>query len=73
MKAPRISADKLIKLIKKLGFRLARQSGSHMLFKNDAGKRITVPYHSKKTLHPKLVSQIMKDIDISTEKMKELL
>ena len=45
---PRITAVEVIKAIKRAGFFLARQSGSHKIFKNRAGKRVTVPYHSGK-------------------------
>jgi len=66
-KLPRITADQIIKALKRKNFFLARQSGSHMIFKNKEGKRIVVPYHSGKTLHPKLVKSIMKDADINIE------
>ena len=38
-KIPRISADKVIKVIEKLGFVLVRQSGSHKIYKNEIGIR----------------------------------
>jgi len=67
MKLPRVTAGKVISVLKKKGFRLVRQSGSHMIFRNDEGTRVTVPYHSGKILHPKLLRSIMKDADISPE------
>jgi len=67
MKTPRVTADKLIRLVERRGFRMVRQSGSHKIYRNDAGKRITIPHHSKKTLHPKLVNQILKDLEINPE------
>ncbi|MFZ8829577.1 MAG: type II toxin-antitoxin system HicA family toxin [Armatimonadota bacterium] len=36
-----------------MGFYLARQSGSHKIYKNQEGKRVTVPYHAGKIIHPK--------------------
>ncbi|MDI6655281.1 MAG: type II toxin-antitoxin system HicA family toxin [Methanobacteriota archaeon] len=35
MRLPRVTADKIIKLLKKKGFFLVRQSGSHMIFRNE--------------------------------------
>lgn len=42
-KFPRLTARQIIAVLEKVGFFLARQSGSHMIFKNPAGKRATVP------------------------------
>ncbi len=72
-KLPRISADKVIKVIEKLGFILVRQSGSHKIYKNEIGIRITVPYHSGKTIHPKVLKNILKDIDLSIEEFNKFL
>jgi predicted RNA binding protein YcfA (HicA-like mRNA interferase family) len=43
---PRLTAREIISVLEKVGFTLARQSGSHMIFKNAAGKRATVSFHS---------------------------
>lgn len=72
-KLPRISASKIITVLEQIGFTLIRQSGSHKIFKNEEGKRITVPYHSGKILHPKVLKNIMKDADLTVERLKELL
>jgi hypothetical protein len=32
-----------------------------MIFKNAAGKGATVPFHSAKTLHPKVLKSILRD------------
>ena len=58
MKIPRMGPDEIIKIIKRKGFVLIRQSGSHMIFKNDKGVRITVPYHSGNILHPKIIKAL---------------
>jgi len=70
---PRVTAYKVIKVLKRAGFFLARQSGSHKVFKNKAGKRVTVPYHSGKTVNLKVLHCILTDADISVERFKELL
>jgi predicted RNA binding protein YcfA (HicA-like mRNA interferase family) len=72
-KLPRITAKEIIGVLELLGFSLARQSGSHKIYKNNEGKRVTVPFHSRKTLHPKLLQSILKDADLSTERFRELL
>jgi predicted RNA binding protein YcfA (HicA-like mRNA interferase family) len=72
-KLPRLTARAIIAVLEKTGFSLARQSGSHMIYKNAAGKRVTVPFHSSKTLHPKVLKSILRDADLTVEKLEELL
>ena len=72
-KLPRIKARDIIKILEKKGFVLVRQSGSHKIYRDNAGKRVTVPYHSNKILHPKVLKSIMRDAEISVEELRELL
>ena len=72
-KLPRVTADKVIRVLEKIGFELVRQSGSHKIYRNQQGKRITVPYHSGKTLHPKIIKSILLDTDLTIERFKELM
>jgi len=72
-KLPRVTADKMIKVVEKSGFFLARQSGGHKIYKNESGRRVTIPYHAGKTLHPKVVKSILRDADLSIEEFKQLL
>ena len=71
-KLPRITAGEAIRALEKAGFFLARQSGSHKIYKNREGKRVTISYHSGKILHPKVLSSILKDADLTIDKFKEL-
>jgi len=71
-KLPRITAGEVIKVLEKAGFFLARQSGSHKIYKNREGKRVTVPYHSGKILHPKVLSSILKDANLTPDEFEEL-
>jgi len=70
---PRANVSQVIKAIEKLGFVLVRQSGSHMIFKNNDGTRITVPYHSKQNLHPRIIKSIINDCKLSVEEFTKLL
>jgi predicted RNA binding protein YcfA (HicA-like mRNA interferase family) len=72
-KLPRLTAREIISVLEKCGFVLARQSGSHMIFKDAAGKRATVPYHASKILHPKIVKSIMRDANLTAEDLEKLL
>ena len=72
-KLPRLTARQIIAVLEKAGFSLARQSGSHMIYKNSAGKRVTVPFHASKILHPKVLKSILRDAEISVERLNDLL
>jgi predicted RNA binding protein YcfA (HicA-like mRNA interferase family) len=72
-KLPRTSAGKVVKALEKAGFVCVRQSGSHKIYKNKEGKRVTVPYHSRKILHLKVLRSILRDADLTVEKLKELM
>lgn len=68
-KLPRLTAREVIQLLEKHGFDKVRSSGSHAIYKNEAGKRVTVPVHAGKILHPKLLKAILKDVDIDPEEL----
>ena len=70
---PRVSAAEAARVLEKAGFFLARQSGSHRIYKNAEGRRVTVPYHSGKELHPKILKNILRDADLTAEEFLELM
>jgi len=70
---PRVTAAQIVRVLERQGFWLSRQSGSHRIYKNEAGKRVTVPYHSGKTLHPKVLKSILRDADLTVEQFQQLL
>jgi len=72
-KLPRVTASDAIRALERLGFFFSRQSGSHKIYKNKEGRRATIPYHSGKILHPKVLANILRDADLTVEKFKELL
>ncbi|MEE8167543.1 MAG: type II toxin-antitoxin system HicA family toxin [Candidatus Hydrothermarchaeales archaeon] len=72
-KLPRISAGKVMKVLERVGFVCVRQSGSHKIYKNKERKRVTVPYHSGKILHPKVLKNILRDADLTIKRFKELM
>ena len=52
---------------------IGRQSGTHKIYRNEEGKRVTVPCHAGKTLHPKTLQSILRDADLSVGRFRELL
>ncbi|OGP59480.1 MAG: hypothetical protein A2V67_10780 [Deltaproteobacteria bacterium RBG_13_61_14] len=67
---PRLTAREIIRVLERRGFFLARSSGSHLIYKNPEGRRVTVPAHAGKTLHPKVLQNILRDMDLTTEELK---
>jgi len=72
-KLPSVTATDAIKVLGKIGFSLVRESGSHKIYKNKSGKRITIPYHRKKILHPKILKSILIDSGLTIDKFNKLL
>jgi len=72
-KLPRVTAKEIIKVLENKGFSLVRQSGSHKIYKNSKGVRVTVPYHPGKILHPKLFKAILKDAELTIEDFERIL
>lgn len=70
---PRVSAADAVRVPEKAGFYLVRQSGSHKIFKNAEGKRATIPFHSGKELHPKILKSILRDADLTVEEFLDLM
>jgi predicted RNA binding protein YcfA (HicA-like mRNA interferase family) len=69
----RLTARQITAALEKVGFVLVRQSGSHMIYKNASGKRVTVPFHGAKTLHPKIIKSILRDAELTAERLQELI
>jgi len=70
---PRITSTEMSRAVEKAGFLLVRQSGSHRIYKNSEGKRITIPHHSGRILHPKILLSILRDAELTVEELAELL
>jgi len=70
---PRLTAREVSRVLERHGFFLARSSGSHHIYRNASGKRATVPVHAGKTLHPKVLQSILRDMEMTAEQLKEEL
>jgi predicted RNA binding protein YcfA (HicA-like mRNA interferase family) len=70
---PSVTAKDFIKVIKKLGFYLDRQKGSHAIYKDNQGNRVVVPIHSGKDLKQGTLLGMIKDIGIDKQAFFKLL
>ncbi|MDP3735426.1 MAG: type II toxin-antitoxin system HicA family toxin [bacterium] len=70
---PRLTAKQISAVLEKSGFFVTRQSGSHVIYRNKAGSRATVPAHGSTILHPKTLKSILRDANVSVEELRTLL
>lgn len=56
-KLPRWTAREAEAELLRAGFALVRTKGSHRIYQRD-GERVVLPFHSGRTLHPKIVRQV---------------
>jgi len=68
-----LPADKVIKVLVRLGFKPVRQRGSHVILKREDGKVIVVPVHGGEEIGRGLLSKIIKDAGLTREEFLKLL
>ena len=68
---PRVTAGEVQRVLEKHGFEVVRQQGSHRILRDPLGRRVTLPYHAGKTLHPKILAAIMEDAGLSGKDFEE--
>lgn len=68
-----VSAKILVKILKKQGFEIVHQKGSHLRLVHPDGRKTTVPMHSGENVGVGLLIKILKDSGISRDKFLELL
>lgn len=73
-KLPVVSGREVIKALRKIGYVVVRQRGSHMRLRDDTNpphKPLTVPDH--KEIKPGLLRKIIRDANLSVEEFIQLL
>jgi predicted RNA binding protein YcfA (HicA-like mRNA interferase family) len=67
-KLPLLTAQKVSKVLGKLGFTCVRQKGSHMFFRHPDGRTTVIPNHPGEDIDRGLLNKIIKhDIRINRE------
>jgi predicted RNA binding protein YcfA (HicA-like mRNA interferase family) len=66
-KLPQLTARELIAILRRRGFEIDRQSGSHAILIHEDGRRVTVPVHSGRTIGKGLLRSIMNDAGLTRE------
>lgn len=70
---PRTSRRRLIAALSKVGFEVIRVKGSHHILRHPDGRRTVVPVHRGETIGPGLMSQILRDCEMTRDELLELL
>jgi predicted RNA binding protein YcfA (HicA-like mRNA interferase family) len=63
-KQPRWTAIEAERALLEAGFEQLRSKGSHRIY-GKGSLRVTVPFHSGETLHPKIIKQVLEMIEES--------
>ncbi len=74
MRLPTLKYRKVVKVLAKIGFVEARQTGSHLvLVKKDVKKIVTVPIHSNKDIKRGTLVAIIKQAGLTVKEFLDLL
>jgi predicted RNA binding protein YcfA (HicA-like mRNA interferase family) len=68
---PVLKGEELIEILKKMGFRIVRQKGSHVRLKHPDGRVTTVPVHKGENIPKGLLRKIIRE-DLQME-LKEFI
>ncbi len=70
---PRFTGKELVDLLGKAGFEILRIRGSHYVLGHSDGRRTVVPVHSDETIGPGLLTQILRDCELTRDQLQALL
>ena len=70
---PSLTGREVIAALRRAAFEVARVRGSHHLLVHSDGRRTIVPVHSGETIGTGLLSQILRDCQITREEFRALL
>ena len=70
---PRVTGAHVVRSLRKVGFELVRQRGSHAIMKHPDGRSTVVPIHGGETIGVGLMSKIQRDVGIDREEFIDLL
>jgi len=72
-KLPSLTGKQVVKALRKAGFTVIRQKGSHAFLRHPNGRSTVVPLHAGETIGPGLLRQIIRDAEMTCEEFRSLL
>ncbi|MBI3592258.1 MAG: type II toxin-antitoxin system HicA family toxin [Nitrospirae bacterium] len=70
---PSLTGKKVVSLLKKIGFIVERQKGSHVFLKHPDGRATVVPIHSGETIGIGLLLKILRDVEITKDDLLKII
>ena len=68
-----LKAQDIARVLRRLGFREVRQTGSHIFFQHSDGRTTLVSRHSREDIGRGLLRQILREIEIPPEEFSKYL
>ena len=72
-KLPIVNATLMARMLRRMGFELLRQKGSHAYFQHADGRATVIPMHRGEDLGRGLIRTILRDIEVSPDEFVRLL
>ena len=67
-----ISSQNICSVLRKLGFELIRQKGSHAFYRHPDGRSTVVPMHKGEDLGRGMIRSILRETEISVDEYEKL-
>jgi predicted RNA binding protein YcfA (HicA-like mRNA interferase family) len=72
-RVPTLDYRAMDRVLRYLGFAVARQRGSHVFYRHTDGRTTTVPNHGGRDLARPLVREILREIELTPDELLEAL
>ena len=70
---PRVRGKDVVRALQRAGFTIVRSRGSHFYLRHRDGRSTVVPVHSRETIGPGLLAEILRDAELSADQLREFL
>ena len=70
---PTLKSSEIARGLKKAGFQIVRQKGSHARFENEDGRATTLPIHAAQDIGKGLFRKILRDIELTIEEFRKFI
>lgn len=70
---PAIPGDRVVRVLEKDGFVVARVRGSHHIMRHPDGRNTTVPVHRGRDIRPGTLRGILADVGLTVDEFRALL
>jgi predicted RNA binding protein YcfA (HicA-like mRNA interferase family) len=71
---PRVTGNELVRALRKLGWVVVAQRGSHVQLKHPERRgRVTVPIHAGETIGPRLLSSVLRQANVDVDELRAVL